>query len=94
MNVFLTGATGFVGSALLARYLADGFAVRALVRQRSNRLPVELDQVVGDLSDLARLEGNPSALPPDDIQLALHGVDVVVHPQRGHILCAMRRMIL
>jgi len=87
MNVFLTGATGFVGSALLARYLADGFAVRALVRQRSNSLPVELDQVVGDLSDLARLEGDPSALLRDDIQRALRGVDVLVHlAARAHIM--------
>ena len=87
MNVFLTGATGFVGSALLARYLADGFAVRALVRQRSNSLPVEVEQVVGDLSGFARLGGDPSALPRDDIQQALHGVDVVVHAAaRAHIM--------
>lgn len=34
MKAFLTGATGFVGSHMLARLLADGHTVRALVRQR------------------------------------------------------------
>ena len=34
MRVFLTGATGFVGSHLLARLLTDGHIVRALVRGR------------------------------------------------------------
>ena len=87
MNVFLTGATGFVGTALLARYVAGDFVVRALVRQRSNSLPVEVEQVVGDLSGFARLAGDPSALPRDDIQQALHGVDVVVHAAaRAHIM--------
>jgi len=28
MNVFLTGATGFVGSALLSRFAANGVAVK------------------------------------------------------------------
>ena len=31
-KIFLTGATGFVGSALLKRFLADGAMVRVLVR--------------------------------------------------------------
>ena len=34
MKVFLTGATGFVGSHLLARLLYDGHTVRVLVRRR------------------------------------------------------------
>ncbi|WFE68790.1 hypothetical protein P8S54_00385 [Thiomicrospira sp. R3] len=49
MNVFLTGATGFVGSALLSRFVADGVAVRALVRRRLDGLPDVVEQVVGDL---------------------------------------------
>ena len=32
MKVFLTGATGFVGRHMLERLLAEGHAVRALVR--------------------------------------------------------------
>ena len=36
MKVFLTGATGFIGSHLLRRLLRDGYAVRALARHRSD----------------------------------------------------------
>lgn len=39
MNILLTGATGFVGSALLSGFVADGAAVKALVRRRSDALP-------------------------------------------------------
>ncbi|HVH85678.1 MAG TPA: complex I NDUFA9 subunit family protein [Terriglobales bacterium] len=34
MKIFLTGATGFVGSHLLRRLLRDGYEVQALVRRR------------------------------------------------------------
>ena len=54
----VTGATGFVGSAVLRALLARGHAVRALVRRGSDRqnldgLRVEL--VEGDLTDPASL---------------------------------------
>ncbi|HEX6506460.1 MAG TPA: NAD-dependent epimerase/dehydratase family protein [Chloroflexota bacterium] len=39
-DVFLTGATGFVGSHVLAALLEAGFRVRALVRPDSRPLPV------------------------------------------------------
>ncbi len=50
--VFVTGGTGFVGANVVRRFLAEGYAVRALVRPRSLRnnlqdLPVEI--VEGDL---------------------------------------------
>lgn len=52
MKVFLTGATGFVGSHLLRRLLRDGYHVRALVRANKNIAPGRgtLEQVEGDLS--------------------------------------------
>ncbi len=58
MRAFVTGATGFVGGALVRRLLAEGYEVRALVRPQSDTrlldgLPVEL--VTGDLDDLAAL---------------------------------------
>lgn len=60
MKVFLTGATGFVGSHLLHRLLRDGHQVRALVRKRgkllSNPLATDnIEEVEGDIngSDLA-----------------------------------------
>jgi len=54
MTTLLTGASGFVGSAVLKLLLDDGHDVRVLVRAGSNRsnlanLPVEL--VEGDLTD-------------------------------------------
>ena len=53
MKVFLTGATGFVGSHLLQRLLRDGHQVRALVRTGKRLRDPEsgtLEQVDGDLS--------------------------------------------
>ena len=59
MKALLTGATGFVGSAVARRLAAAGYDVRALVRPSSDRrnlsgLPVEL--FVGDLLDRASLD--------------------------------------
>lgn len=48
MRVLLTGATGFIGSALLPRLQRDGHDVRAFARNPS-RLPAGLDAVGGDM---------------------------------------------
>jgi dihydroflavonol-4-reductase len=59
MRVLVTGANGFIGSALVRRLLADGFSVRALVRAGSNRenlKNLDLDCVEGDLRDRRSLE--------------------------------------
>ena len=59
MTVLVTGATGFVGSAVLRRLLDDGHRARALVRAGSNRRNLEglsVEAVVGDLGDPASLE--------------------------------------
>jgi nucleoside-diphosphate-sugar epimerase len=56
--VALTGATGFIGRAVLARLVGAGRPVRALVRRTPNDLPPTVEPVVGDLRDdsaLARL---------------------------------------
>ena len=55
---FLTGASGFVGSAVARLLLDEGFAVRALVRRNSNRANVtglDLDVVEGDIRDAGQL---------------------------------------
>ena len=54
----VTGATGFVGSAVARALVADGLAVRALVRPQSDRRNlkgVPVTPVEGDLTDPASL---------------------------------------
>jgi dihydroflavonol-4-reductase len=56
---FLTGASGFVGSAVARKLLEENFAVRALVRKSSNRANLEgidLDIVEGDIRDASVVE--------------------------------------
>ena len=36
MKTFITGGTGFVGSAIIRKLLAEGHAIRALVRRGAN----------------------------------------------------------
>ncbi len=53
-QVALTGATGFIGSALLPWLVEGGWSVRALYRRRSGRTPVPqrgVEWVEGDLAD-------------------------------------------
>lgn len=75
--VLVTGATGYLGSRLAPRLLAQGYRVRCLIRDRA-RLPAKLvgrvDVVVGDLTD------------PDALAAACDGVDQIyylVHAMRS-----------
>ncbi|MBI1216298.1 MAG: amino acid adenylation domain-containing protein [Alphaproteobacteria bacterium] len=84
-NVFFTGATGFLGSALLRRLLEEGDAhVHALVRAESDEqararlgLPEDLQERVtpvrGDLA-LSRF-----GLARDDWDALAQGLDTVIH---------------
>lgn len=58
MTTLLTGATGFVGSAVLRRLIETGHTVRALVRPNStlhNLQGLTVERVEGDLTDEASL---------------------------------------
>jgi uncharacterized protein YbjT (DUF2867 family) len=57
MNLFVTGGTGYLGSAVTAALLADGRKVRADVRSiaSAGRLPAGVEPVAGDLGDAAWL---------------------------------------
>jgi UDP-glucose 4-epimerase len=65
MRCLVTGATGFVGRALVARLRASGHVVRGVARRPASTEATEL--VVADLADL-----------PADATIS-HGIDVVFH---------------
>lgn len=70
MRVFLTGATGFVGSHVARAYAATGAHLRMLTRSTSNLSAMEGiagDIVVGDLRQ------------PEPLRSALSGCEVLVH---------------
>jgi nucleoside-diphosphate-sugar epimerase len=69
-QVLVTGATGLTGSHLCKRLIADGYQVRALVRDVSRSAELGQDNVeivVGDLRD------------PRSLQAAVDGIDTVYH---------------
>ncbi|WP_263409290.1 hopanoid-associated sugar epimerase [Terriglobus tenax] len=69
MNVFLTGATGFVGNHVARCYAGQGANLRLLTRGTNNvqleGIPAEI--ITGDL------------LRPEDLRTAIRGCDAVVH---------------
>ena len=70
MHVFLTGATGFVGSYVLRELVQQGHTARCLLRAPGKALSVEegsVERVQGDVTDPASLAG------------ALEGCDAVIH---------------
>ncbi|MPQ75471.1 NAD-dependent epimerase/dehydratase family protein [Hydrogenovibrio sp. JE_KL2] len=79
MKVFLTGATGFVGSALLNRFVVDGVEITALVR-RESLFPAGVKQLVGDISIVMGKENLSFSLSNrDEFESILRGMDSVVH---------------
>ncbi len=69
-RIFLTGATGFVGRAVIPALRAHGYAVRCLVRRGS-----ELD--LRGLEAIERVEGD--VLSPAALERDMDGCDTVVH---------------
>jgi len=70
MTILVTGATGFIGAAVVRTLLDDGMSLRCLVRKDSDRSNLEglaLEYAEGDVTDL------------DSIRRALQGCDRVIH---------------
>ena len=68
--IFVTGASGFIGSAVVRALLASGFAVRALVRPtspRTNLAGLEIEIAEGDMRD------------PEAVGRAAKGARYVLH---------------
>ena len=81
MKTLITGATGFVGSAVLRQLIAAGQSVRALVRPHSDRrnltgLPVEI--FIGDLTD------------PPSLNRAMEGCSTLFHVAADYRLWVSR----
>lgn len=70
MNVFVTGATGFIGASLVRELLRDGCTVRVLARPDSdlrNLQGVDVEICTGDLRD------------PDSLERGMRGCERLFH---------------
>lgn len=64
MNIFLTGANGFIGGAIAAALIAEGHTVRGLVRDKTKAEQVKaagVEPVIGSLDDAALLTAQARA---------------------------------
>jgi len=69
-RVFMTGATGFVGRAVIQALRAEGYGVRCLVRRGSER-------DLRGLEAIERVEGN--VLARETLERGMAGCDTVIH---------------
>lgn len=66
MNIFVTGATGFIGRYLVQELLNHDYNVKILSRDKSKTIP-KTEQIIGDITK------------PESFSNALSDVDVVFH---------------
>lgn len=72
MNIFIAGATGYIGRHLVPELIARGHAVRALVRGSSvARLPAGAEAIIGDALNAATFAHH---IAPSDTFIQLVGV--------------------
>ena len=85
MKILVTGATGFIGRALVVELLQQDFSVSFAVRSKSTTIfPDEIKQfVVGDFTNNT------------DFSLALEGVDCVLHlAGKAHVIDKSKMLVL
>ena len=72
MNLFIAGATGYIGRHLVPELIARGHTVRALVRSSSlSKLPAGAEGVIGDALDATTFAHR---IAPSDVFIQLVGV--------------------
>ena len=59
-KIFVTGSTGFIGSALITQLLKRGFSVRALKRSVPTETQPNLEYIPGDITDKETLRNGMS----------------------------------
>lgn len=75
-SLLVTGATGFVGQALVTKLLAEKFSISALVRSEAVYLPSGISKVIV-----------PDLVAQTDFQSILNNIEVVIHAAgRAHIM--------
>lgn len=77
MRILLTGASGFVGAALLPRLLEQGHEVRALARDRERVRRALAYTGAASLDDVEVSVGD--TLSGDGVAACMHGVDVAYY---------------
>ena len=76
MQVLLTGATGFIGSAAATSLIEGGHHLRLLVRKKSQRFDDSVEQVICDFSNLNNISAE-----------AFSNIDCVIHlAARTHVM--------
>lgn len=96
MKVFLTGATGFIGSHLARHLIREGASVYALIRPGSSTWRIsdvlsDLKIVPGDLMDFAGVQKELKSIRPDAaIHLAWYAGpdDYLVNPKNTQLVAA------
>lgn len=77
-HVLITGANGFIGRALCARMLSEGWQIRGAVRSKARAADLPVGVKIVQIGSIA---------PETDWSHALSGVDTVVHlAGRTHIM--------